>query len=130
VIGGETGKGWSEDLAATDDRVLLLGRKAENCGTFLFRLGFSEIGAGTEVAAAFPALLVLFLFGGSLFCYCFRLSRLIGILSSYSSVEMLSMGVDGMLLAGGEAVCMGISSATCISSTTGGGVCSICSEFP
>lgn len=53
-----------------------------------------------------------------------------GILSSDSSVEMLSIGVDGVLLAGGEAVFMGGLDTLCISSATSGGFCSICSKSP
>lgn len=68
VIGGETGKKGSGDLAAVDDRVLLLGIKVENWGTFLFWLGFSEIDTEREGGTAFPAVLVLFLFHGSFFC--------------------------------------------------------------
>lgn len=95
-MGGETEKTGSGNLAA-DDRVILLGIEAEKWGAFLFRLGFSETVTETEGAATFFAVLVLFLSGGSTFCCFFLLSRLMGILSSDSSVEMLSIGVDGVL---------------------------------
>ena len=105
------------------DRVLCLGREAGNSNIFLLRLAFFKIGTVAEIVALAEAL-VLLLFGGVLFFCCILcLSRVIGMLSSESSVEILSMGADGSVLLGDGVVCMGISTADCTFSATCGGVC-------
>jgi len=127
VMGGELGKMGLGGLAATDDRALHLGREAGNSGIFLFRPVSFKIGAVAEIAVALTEALVLLLFGGiSLFCCFFLLRRVIGILSSESSVGIQSMGVDGWGLLGDGVFYMGISTADCIFSATSGGVSSIC----
>jgi len=126
MIGGELGRVGLGDLAVIDDRVLRLGKEAENSG-ILFRLTFFKIGAVVEIAAALIEALVLLLFGGVSICFFFRLRSLMGMLSSESSVEILSMGVDGSFLLGDGVVCMDVSTGACTSSVTCGGVSSICS---
>jgi len=126
MMGGELGRVGLGDLAATDDRVLRFGKEAENSGIFLFRLASFKIGAVAEIAAALIEALVLLLFGGVSFCCFFHLRRLIGMLSSESSVEILNMGVDGSVLSGDGVVCMGVSTAACTSSATCGGIFSVC----
>lgn len=119
VMGGELGE--LGDLAATDDRVLLFGREAGNSGVLLFRLAFFRMGTVARVGGALVETLVLLLFAGVFFSYClFRLSRVIGILSSESSVEIPSMGMEGLVPLGDGVVPVAFS-ATCT------GVCWICS---
>ena len=124
VMGGELGRVWLGDSAITDDRVLCLGREAGNSDIFLFRLAYFKMGAVAEIAAALAEALVLLLFGGvSFFCSIFRLRRVIGMLSSESSIEIPSMGMDGLVLLGDGVVSMGISTTDCTFSATCGGVC-------
>jgi hypothetical protein len=86
------------DSTTTDFR---FGREAGNSGVFLFLLAFFKIGTVVGVAGALVETLVLLLFGGVFFSCCiFRLSWVIGILSSESSVEILSMGMEGLVLLG------------------------------
>ena len=126
VMGGELGE--LGDSAATDDRVLCFGREAGNSGVFLFRLAFFRMGTVAGVAGALAETLVLLLFDGVFFsCYLFCLSRVIGILSSESSVEIPSMGIEGLVLLGDGVVLVVISTAACSFSATCGGACWSCS---
>lgn len=125
-MGGELGKVGLGGLVATDNRALCLGREAGNSDIFLFRSVSFKIGAVAEIATALTEALVLLLFGGvSLLCCFFLLRRMIGILSSESSVGIQSMGMDGWGLFGDEVLCMGVSTADYIFSATSGGVSSI-----
>ena len=124
VMGGEVEGVWLGDSAIADDRVLCLGREAGNSNIFLFRLAFFKIGTVAEITTALAEALVLLLFGGvSIFLCIFRLSKVIGMLSSESSVEIPSMGMEGLVLLGDGIVSAGISTADCSFSATCGGVC-------
>lgn len=121
VMGSELGGVWLGDSAIADDRVLCFGREAGNSVIFLFRLAF--LGIVAEIGIALAEALVLLLFGGvSIFLGIFRLSKMIGMLSSESSVEIPSMGMDRLVLSGDGVVSTGISAA-CSFSATCGGVC-------
>lgn len=127
VMGGELGEMGLGGLAAMDDRALRLGKEAGNSGIFLFQPVCFEIGVGTEITAALTEALVLLLFGGFSVFFCFfLLRRVIGMLSSESSIGIQSMGVDGWGLLGDGVLCMGISVVDCIFSATSRGVSSIC----
>ena len=73
------------------------------------------------VVGALVGTLVLFLLTGVSFgCCVFRLSCIIGTLSSESSVEILSMGA-------GELILLGDTAASCSFSVTCRGICWDCS---
>ena len=89
MMGGELGKMGLAGLVATDDRARRLGREIGNSIIFLFRPLSFKMGEVSEIATTLTEALALFLFGGvSIFCCFFLLRKVMGVLSSESSVEI------------------------------------------
>ena len=89
MMGGELGIMGLVGLTTIDDRVFRLGKELGKLVIFLFRPLSFRMGELSGIAAALTEALVLLLFGGVSVFYCFFLLRkMMGVLSSESSVEI------------------------------------------